>query len=237
MTELSAAPLYLNETEDPRTLAPGESDRLLATAPWRRFAVIGDSVAAGVGEDVDGYGTGGWADRIAAALKSATGTLDYLNLGKRDLLLAEVREQQLASALAFEPDLAAVACGGNDVLRRDFDPDKFTREFTDLVAEFTRRDITVITIGVFDISRAGFLPSRLSALLGPKVRTFSERTARVAAELGAVHMSLTWLDAAEDPSIWSEDHLHINGRGNAIASAVAIRELAGRLGTEKTGIS
>jgi lysophospholipase L1-like esterase len=224
---VTAAPRHPNEAEDPRTLDPGESDRLLAGAPWRRFAVIGDSVAAGVGEDVDGYGSGGWADRIAAALKSATGALDYLNLGERGLLLAEVRAQQLARALAFEPDLVAVACGGNDVLRRDFDPDKFTREFTGLVSEFTRRGITVLTIGVFDISRAGFLPARLSALLGSKVRTFSERTARVAAELGAVHVSLTWLDAAEDPSIWSEDHLHINGRGNAIAGAVAIRELAG----------
>jgi lysophospholipase L1-like esterase len=230
---LSAATLYPNETADPRTLDPGESDRLLATAPWRRFAVIGDSVAAGVGEDVDGYGSGGWADRIAVAVKSATGTLDYLNLGKRGLLLAEVREQQLASALAFEPDLVAVACGGNDVLRRDFDPGSFTRGFTELVSEFTRRDITVLTVGVFDISRAGFLPARLSASLGPKVRTFSERTARVAAELGAVHASLTWLDAAQDPSIWSEDHLHINGRGNAIAAAVAIRELAVRLGTAR----
>ncbi|MCR3752105.1 SGNH/GDSL hydrolase family protein [Lentzea californiensis] len=228
---LSAPPLYRNEKEDPRTLDPGASDRLLAGAPWRRFAVIGDSVAAGVGEDVDGYGSGGWADRIAGALESANGTLGYLNLGRRGLRLAEVREQQLARALAFEPDLAAVACGGNDVLRRDFDPDEFTRAFTDLVSEFTRRGVTVITVGVFDISRAGFLPARLSALLGRKVRTFSERTAGVAAELGAVHVSLTWLDAAEDPSIWSEDRLHVNGRGNAIAAAVAIRELASHLET------
>ena len=43
---------------------------------------------------------------------------EVLNLARRGLLASEVREHQLAPALAFRPDLAIVAAGGNDALRR-----------------------------------------------------------------------------------------------------------------------
>src|SRR5204863_61770 len=51
---------------DPFRLRPGEAERLLDGHPWTRFAVLGDSIAEGVGDAVDGYGDLGWADRVAA---------------------------------------------------------------------------------------------------------------------------------------------------------------------------
>jgi len=37
------------EATDPYCLRDGEAAALLAGHPWRRFAVVGDSVAAGIG--------------------------------------------------------------------------------------------------------------------------------------------------------------------------------------------
>src|SRR5215470_4382308 len=42
------------EAADPWCLADGEASRLLAGHPWRRFAVLGDSVAEGVFEPTEG---------------------------------------------------------------------------------------------------------------------------------------------------------------------------------------
>jgi hypothetical protein len=61
----------MNESTDPYCLKAGESRQLLAGHPWRRFAVLGDSVAKGLCEPVDGYSNLQWADRIAAELRAA----------------------------------------------------------------------------------------------------------------------------------------------------------------------
>ena len=85
---------------------------LLSGARWRRVAVLGDSIAEGVREPLDGYRDLSWIDRIAAPLRDAAPDLALLNLGRRNLLAAEVRASQLAPALAFRPDLAIVRRAG-----------------------------------------------------------------------------------------------------------------------------
>jgi hypothetical protein len=57
-----------NEANDTYCLGPDEAGALLAGAPWRRLLVMGDSIAAGIGDPVQGYLDFGWADRLAAAL-------------------------------------------------------------------------------------------------------------------------------------------------------------------------
>ena len=67
----------MNEANDTYCLCADEAGALLAGAPWRRLLVMGDSIAAGIGDPVQGYLDGGWADRLAAALAAA-----YLNVGR-----------------------------------------------------------------------------------------------------------------------------------------------------------
>lgn len=45
MTEDASA-----EATDPYRLPDAEADQLLATAPWKRYVVVGDSLAEGLGE-------------------------------------------------------------------------------------------------------------------------------------------------------------------------------------------
>ena len=53
----------MNIADDRYCLAAGAAKELLAGAPSRRFVVLGDSIAAGLGDQVDGYGDRSWADR------------------------------------------------------------------------------------------------------------------------------------------------------------------------------
>ena len=54
-----------------------------------------------LGDSVAGYRDLPWVDRIAAELAAVRPALAYLNLGRRDLLAAQVRAEQLRPALAF----------------------------------------------------------------------------------------------------------------------------------------
>jgi hypothetical protein len=111
------------ERSDPDVADDEQLGRLLgAGVTWERVVVLGDSIAAGVRESSPGYRDLGWSDRLAAGLALARPGAVVHNLGRRDLTAAEVRESQLQDALALEPDLAIVAAGGNDLLRREFDP-------------------------------------------------------------------------------------------------------------------
>src|SRR6185369_7957676 len=89
------------ETVDPWCLRDREAATLLAGHPWRRFAVLGDSVAEGLTEPVAGYHPLPFADRVRVELARSRPDLAYLNLGRRNLRAAEVRATQLAPALAF----------------------------------------------------------------------------------------------------------------------------------------
>ena len=83
--------------------------------------MLGDSIAEGVREPLAGFRDLSWVDRIAASLRprppAASSTSAAATCSR-----AEVRASQLDAALAFRPDLAIVAAGGNDALRRSFDP-------------------------------------------------------------------------------------------------------------------
>src|SRR3954465_7011562 len=112
------APEYARtlESADPYCLRDGEAAELLSGHPWRRFAVLGDSVAEGLTEPVDGYHPLPFADRVRVELAATAPTLAYRNLGQRNLGAAEVRSAQLDVAVAFRPDLALLLCGANDAM-------------------------------------------------------------------------------------------------------------------------
>lgn len=104
------------ENNDPMVLSDEAAERLLAGAPWRRFAVLGDSIALGVGDPSPGYTASGWADRVAARLHAVNPEAAYLNTGRIGATSGQVRAEQLPAILEFQPDLAHIVCGGNDLL-------------------------------------------------------------------------------------------------------------------------
>jgi len=218
------------EVVDPYCLRLREAAALLAGHPWRRFAVLGDSVAQGVGEPVPGYRRLGWADRLAGALAAHRPDLAYLNLGERDLRAAQVRERQLAAALAFAPDLALIACGANDALRPRYDPTVVRREVTAMVRALHERGAEVLTVSLFVLSGYPRRPHGLRPPLAGRLRRLAEDARVLAGELGTVHIDLAGHPAETDPSLYSGDGIHGNDRSHAIAAAEAVRRLGAYLG-------
>jgi len=203
-----------------------EAVELLQDSPWRRFAVIGDSMAAGEGDDVPGYPSGGWAATVARVLGRVRPDLAYLNLGERDRYAAEVREQQLPQALAFRPDLAVVLAGGNDMLRRRFDVDVMADEIDAMVGALREQASAVVTYGPMDITRSDIPLGDGGAVLGERLRMYGEVVGEVARRHGAVHIVMTEHPAAAQRSTYSVDLLHLSARGHAVIAAATVRRLA-----------
>ena len=195
---------------------------MLDGAPWRRLAVIGDSIASGVREPHPGYRDLSWTDRIAEAL----GDVEVLNLGERDLTAQQVRERQLAGAVAFRPDLAVVAAGGNDALSRAFDPASVDRELDAMVATFRRFGADVLMIELMDIVRSGLVAPEYVERVDERLAALASVTRVVAQRRGAVLVRMRLHDAAADPGVYASDRLHLNARGHAIVATQAVRALS-----------
>ncbi|MDI1463953.1 SGNH/GDSL hydrolase family protein [Catellatospora sp. KI3] len=220
----------LAEATDPYCLAAGEAARLLAGHPWKRFAVIGDSVASGVGDPVPGYVELAWCDRIRFELAAQQPDLVYLNLGVRELRAAEVRATQLDEALRFGPDLALVVAGGNDALRRSYRPDETDAELAAMVTALQEAGADVITVGIFDASYAPSFPVAVKPQVSERMMTLSRRTAALAARLGTLHVDCTGHPAERDPGSYSADGIHGNLRSHGICAALTVRRLGTHLG-------
>ncbi|MWK37925.1 SGNH/GDSL hydrolase family protein [Actinomadura sp. J1-007] len=221
---------FAEENADPDVLPLNEAAILLKGAPWRRMVTIGDSVAEGVRDPAPGYRNLSWVDRVGEALAAQAPGFTSLNLARRDLVAARVRETQLAPALAFRPDLAFVVAGGNDLLGRSFDPEAVRNELAAMVSAFRDAGADVVTIGLFDITRAGIIAERHRETMSSRTRTLGRVTGEVSAAYGGCHVVNPHdIPAASDPRIYSADRLHLNARGHAIAAASTLRALASRL--------
>jgi lysophospholipase L1-like esterase len=221
--------IYPAEAADPYCLRDGEADRLLAGHPWTRFAVLGDSIAEGLGDSYDGYPDVPWCDRIAAELKRLQPALEYLNLGKSMTRSVVVRSTQLPVALEFKPDLALAACGHADMLLPGHDPARAERELRAIVTALTAQGCDVITVGIFDGSYAKNLPELFVATRRKRIHENSRRTRQVAEDLGTLHVELTWHPASHDADLYSKDPRHGTKRSDAIAAAETVRMLGAHL--------
>lgn len=219
------------ELADPDCLAAGESATLLDGHPWRRFVVLGDSVAHGPFFPVPGYCPLRWSDRVAAELRAAAPDLQYLNLGVSGLLAREVRATQLDKALEFQPDLAVVVCGGNDAFRRTYadQADAVDAELDAMLAALGPAGAQLVTVGIFDVSHSPAVPERYRLELRQRLALLAEHTRAVAARHDCVHVDLSRHPRASDPSLYGSDGRHGNARSDAIAAAETVRALGARL--------
>lgn len=220
---------YAKEAADPYCLREGEAARLLTGHPWRRFVVLGDSIAAGVGESLPGYADEPWCDRIAAALREGQPGLEYLNLGTENTPAAQVRATQLPGALDFGPELALVCCGGWDLLQPVYDPAAVTEEIRAIVSALASSGATVVTVGLFDGSYSPVVPEVFRKPLQDRLQGLARSTREVAEDLGTVHIDLTWHPAAKDADLYSSDGRHGSMRGHAISAAEVIKALGAEL--------
>jgi lysophospholipase L1-like esterase len=227
-TEMDTA--CMTESDDPHVLSPAQGGELLRGAPWTRLVIVGDSVAQGISEPRRGYRFEPWSTLVVDALREVRPELVHLDLGQRDLLTAQVRESQLQPALDFKPDLVIALCGGNDGLRKVFDPDAAERELEALLAPLREAAGTLVTSGFFDIIGNPYFDPRYRDVARERLAVLSQRMRSVSARLDGVYVDMQTHPTGREESVWSTDGIHLNARGQAVLGTEIIRALAARLG-------
>ena len=166
----------MTTANDIDVLTAPELEAMLAGAPWRSLAVLGD-------------GDLSWVDLVVAPLDAAGPGLEVLHLGRRDRSAREVREEQLDRALAFRPDLAIVVAGGNDVLHESFDPAAVRAELDTIVRRLRRGGAEVVMV----------------ERPGERMRPLAAITRSVAAQHGAILVAMRGHPASADPGVYATE--------------------------------
>lgn len=215
------------EAQDPYVLSPVEQSELLAGHPWSRFAVLGDSVAKGMGDPTEGYVTATWGGRVAAALATERADVTYANLARHRATAADIRDSQLGPALDLEPDLVAVLGGGNDCLGEEFDIAPVKAALEDIVVALTDAGATVVTYETLDF--AGAFPDPAFEELNRRLVDLYEATRAIARERGTVHVDCYTQPWSGDRDCFSADLQHPTMRAQALAASETIRALGEHL--------
>jgi lysophospholipase L1-like esterase len=185
---------------------------------FERYVAIGDSTSEGL-DDPDGNGGyRGWANRLAERIAREQGNLLYANLAIRGRTTRQIRDEQLARALAMRPDLATCVAGTNDVLRSKFDAAGFGADLEFMQRALCDAGATVLTFTLPDLRPV--MP--LARILGSRVEELNETIRGACARSGAILVDLAATQVGSDPRLWSDDRLHANSAGHArIADALA----------------
>ena len=216
------------EAQDPYVLSPAEESELLAGHSWSRFAVLGDSIAMGMGDPSDGYLTATWGGRVAAALARERDGVRYANLAQHRATAADIRDSQLGPALDLEPDLVALIGGGNDcVFAEEFDIAPVKAAIDDIVVALTNRGTTVVTYETVDFPRA--FPAPAFEEFNRRLLDLYTATREIARERGTVHVDCYTQPWSSEPYLFSEDLQHPTMRAQALAASTTIKALGEHL--------
>jgi lysophospholipase L1-like esterase len=178
---------------------------------YLRYVAIGDSTTEGLEDPYpDGGGYRGWADRLAERIAAANPGLQYANLAVRGKLARQVHEEQLAAAVALEPDLATVVAGLNDTLRPRCDLDATAGHLEAMIAALRAQGATVATMTFPDPVQV----NPLARVARARVVAYNERVRDICRRHGALVVDFE-RDGAGDRRLWHSDRLHANTHGHA----------------------
>jgi lysophospholipase L1-like esterase len=188
-----------------------------------RFVSIGDSFSEGVGDELPDGTARGWADLTAQGWADALGEpIEYANLAIRGRLIDPIVDEQLEPALALRPTHLSFNGGGNDMLRPRADIERIADRYLEVLARCDAEGVVLIALSAPDPSArlplGRLIKRRGDALTSAVLRRTQQRQDIVVAD--------NWTDPAfADPSLWSEDRLHLGPRGHHRVSARVLGSL------------
>jgi len=193
-----------------------------ATVRWRSYVAVGDSFTEGMDDPrPDGGGYRGWADLVAAQLAGHTPDFRYANLAIRGRLFNAIVDEQVPLALSMAPDLISFAGGGNDVLRRNFDPAVLIERYERVIHALRDSGADVVIFRWADVTSR--LPGRRMIL--PRMQTLNRAVGEVADSSGAIMVDLWHDEEFHNPRLWSEDRLHLSPAGHRRVAAHVLNGL------------
>ncbi|HEY0700501.1 MAG TPA: SGNH/GDSL hydrolase family protein [Micromonospora sp.] len=189
---------------------------------WGSFVAVGDSFTEGMDDPYPDGTFRGWADLVAARLAAEAGPeFGYANLAIRGRLFPNVVAEQVPAALAMKPDLISFAAGGNDVLRRRFDPHALVERFDQVVGELRADGADVLLFRFADVMSR--LPGQ--RLVAPRVALLNQAVGETAERHGAILVDLFADDTFVNPAMWSVDRLHLSAAGHRRVAAKVLSAL------------
>lgn len=188
----------------------------------RRLAVLGDSVAEGMGDPIAGRRWRGFAPLLAEAV----GTAALTNLATSGARVADLWRHQLPAALRVAPDAAVVMVGMNDTMRSDFDPRLLWHQLNHVMCALVDTGADVVTIRYHDHARVFRLPGPLRRLLRRRIDALNRILTEVAETHGAAIVDLDRLPGAYHPAAWSVDRLHPSELGHRMLAKAFAASLA-----------
>lgn len=190
---------------------------------WGSFVAVGDSFTEGLDDPYPDGGGGfrGWADLVAGALAEHRSDFRYANLAVRGRLFARVVAEQLPPARAMRPDLVSFAAGGNDVLRRRFEPAALVRRLNETVRQLRSAGADVVLFRFADVTAR--LPGR--RWTGPRAALLNRAIEAAAERHGAILVDLAADRELDNPALWSADRLHLGPAGHCRVAAHVLTTL------------
>ena len=177
-----------------------------------RYVALGDSFTEGVG-DVDPTrpnGVRGWADRVAEVLAAPDPGFRYANLAVRGRQLRAILAEQLAPALAMDPDLVTIYAGANDILRATVDLDDLVAAYDEGVQALAATGARILMWTAYDPGHAPVLRT-----MRGRFATYNELVREVADAHGATVVDFWRMREYRDPRMWDTDRIHMSPLGHA----------------------
>jgi lysophospholipase L1-like esterase len=187
-----------------------------------RFAALGDSTTAGIGDRTPS-GWRGWARLLAAAL-ATTYDVSFCNLAVRGATARDVRERQVPAALTHRPDVASIIVGVNDTMRSTWDADRLRADVMSAAGALHGAGAQLLTLRFHDHGAVLGLPSVLRRPLAARIEHVNAVYDEVHAVYGGIQVDLSARPEILTRPYWSIDRLHPSERGHrSLAAAFAQR--------------
>jgi lysophospholipase L1-like esterase len=194
-----------------------------------RYVALGDSTTEGLDDPRPNGGFRGWADRLAEQIAAVNPRLRYANLAVRGRRIPQVHQEQLAPALALEPDFATVVAGLNDLLHRRYDPMATAGHLETMLGELRAGGATVMTFTLPDLSSV--VP--LARLVRARLAAYNDAIRAAGTSSGAIVVDIAAEPVSTDPRLWSPDRLHASPLGHERIAA-ALAQSLGLDGTDRS---
>lgn len=170
---------------------------------------LGDSQTEGMGDPDPRYEYRGWADRLAERLALINPDLRYANLAVRGKTARQARDEQLAPALAMEPDLITAPLGMNDVIGRSDMAE--VREDLDEVYRVLHATGAAVVISTYpDVTRTIPMGQRFE----DKLQALNAMMRDFAAAYDFSLVDLYSAPVLTDLRAWAPDRLHASPLGH-----------------------
>lgn len=176
-----------------------------------KFVVMGDSAAAGVGDLAFEGIYKGWGHYLFQALPKMK---EYHNLSRPGARVAEMSSSQLDIALEIKPDLVIFICGGNDVLRNNFNPLEMHLHFLKTINKLEEIGCAVFAMNLHQPSKIIPLPKILKKILERRVSALNLVFDDLEKNHGLKLLNIKNIEEVYDKKIWHVDRMHPNKIGH-----------------------